>query len=101
MPFISKYFRFVQNYMISSFSLFLNSTANSHFLLSPGGQHCKIAPLCNVPTFSTLPDYTVVYGNNERRLEQPGLEPLKAEGREKQIEVLKALAAAAAKAGRS
>lgn len=54
-----------------------------------------------MPAFSTLPDHAVVYGNNERRLERPGLEPLKAEGREKQIEVLKTLAAAAAKAGRS
>lgn len=41
-----------------------------------------------------------MYGNNERRLEKPGLETLKAEGREKQIEILKALAAAAGKAGR-
>lgn len=54
-----------------------------------------------MPALTTLPDHTVVYGNNERRLERPGLEPLRAEAREKHIEVLKALAAAAVKAGRS
>ncbi len=53
-----------------------------------------------MPSFTTLPDYTVIYGNNERRLGGPGLESLRAEAREKHIEVLKALSVAAGKAGR-
>lgn len=53
-----------------------------------------------MPSFARLPDYTVVYGNNEQRVGKPGLEPLRAEARAKHIEVLKALAAAAAKGAR-
>ena len=84
------------------FSLF-SSSSKTLTLVIPftGEQHCKIAPLCTVPAFTTLPDFTVVYGNNERRVEKPGLEPLRAEAREKHVDVLKALATAAVKAGKS
>ena len=54
-------------------------------------QHCKITPLSIIAPGETLHDFTVVYGINERRTEQPGLEGLRAKAHEKQIELLKRL----------
>ena len=50
-------------------------------------QFCKIGPLCSVSDGEILPDFTVIYGNNERRREKPGLEGLRMGTLEKQLEV--------------
>ncbi|KAI9678803.1 MAG: hypothetical protein M1817_005862 [Caeruleum heppii] len=34
------------------------------------GKHCKITPLCEVPPGDHVPDYTVIYGMNERRIDR-------------------------------
>ncbi|RFU28863.1 hypothetical protein B7463_g7499, partial [Scytalidium lignicola] len=41
------------------------------------GKHCKIGPLCEVAEGEVLPDYTVVYGNGMRRIDNSGVEDLK------------------------
>jgi dynactin-6 len=59
--------------------------------LADVAQYCKIAPLCTVAPGEELPDFTVVYGFNERRQERPGLEGLRAKAHEKHVQVLKML----------
>ena len=54
-------------------------------------QHCKIGPLCTVTEREVLPNFTVVYGMNQRRRDRPGLEGLKMKGNERQVEVLRTL----------
>ncbi|KAH8801625.1 trimeric LpxA-like protein [Xylogone sp. PMI_703] len=41
------------------------------------GKHCKIGPLCEIAEGEVLPDYTVVYGNGLRRIDNSGIEELK------------------------
>ncbi|KAI9814622.1 MAG: hypothetical protein M1827_003178 [Pycnora praestabilis] len=55
------------------------------------GKHCKIAPLSKVPPNETLPDFTVIYGNNERRIDKSGLEELRMKLNEKHVETLRRL----------
>lgn len=38
-----------------------------------------------------VPDFTVVYGMNQRRRDRPGLEALKMKANERQVEVLRRL----------
>ena len=56
-----------------------------------GHKHCKVAPLCTVPAGETLEDYTVVFGNNQRRKAQPGLEVHRKIAHDKEVQVLKKL----------
>jgi len=54
-------------------------------------QHCKVTALCTVAAGEHIPDFTVVYGDNQRREQKPGLEELRRSTHEKQLEVLKKL----------
>jgi dynactin-6 len=56
-----------------------------------GTQYCKITPLSTVAPGEILSDYTVVYGQNERRVEEPGMEDSREATHRKQIEVLRKL----------
>ena len=56
-----------------------------------GPQHCKITPLSVVAPNENLPDFTVVYGVSDRRVEKPGLEGLREKVHEKHVEVLRRL----------
>ncbi|KAF1984269.1 trimeric LpxA-like protein [Aulographum hederae CBS 113979] len=38
------------------------------------GKHCKISPLCEVPPNDVVPDFTVIYGNNQRRIDKTARE---------------------------
>ncbi|MCJ1443686.1 MAG: hypothetical protein MMC23_004186 [Stictis urceolatum] len=55
------------------------------------GKFCRITPLCTVRPNEELPDFTIVYGNNQKRREKPGLEALRMKTHEKEIEVLRRL----------
>lgn len=55
------------------------------------GKHCKIGPQCEIVEGETVPDFTVVYGNGMRRLDNSGVEDLKLKMVARQIEVLKRL----------
>jgi len=57
----------------------------------PYGQYCKICPHNRVAQDQTLPDYTIVYGDNQRRTEKAGLEELRAKAVEKHVETLKGM----------
>ena len=52
-------------------------------------QFCKINALCTVVPYETIPDHTVVYGHNERRVDHSGMEELRMRSVEQQVEVLK------------
>jgi dynactin 6 len=54
-------------------------------------QYCKVCALCTVAAGEVLPDYTVIYGNNERRTEKPGLEAARAALHDREVEVLRKL----------
>ncbi|KAI9806614.1 MAG: hypothetical protein M1825_006071 [Sarcosagium campestre] len=34
------------------------------------GKHCKISPLCEVAAGEVIPDYTVIYGTGQRRIDR-------------------------------
>ncbi|KAL8775962.1 MAG: hypothetical protein Q9203_003819, partial [Teloschistes exilis] len=53
------------------------------------GKYCKIAPLCSVAPGEVLPDYTVIYGFNERRIDHSKPEAARAKAAEALVEVLK------------
>lgn len=54
-------------------------------------QYCKIGPLCTVAAYEIIPDYTVLYGYNERRIDRSsrGMEGFRRKAVEQQVEVLK------------
>jgi dynactin-6 len=54
-------------------------------------QHCTIGPMCTVQENEVLPDYTVIYGTNLRRLDRSGVDDLKLKMVRRQVEVLKKL----------
>jgi len=54
-------------------------------------QYCKICPHNRVAQDQTLPEYTIVYGENQRRTEKAGLEELRAKAVEKHVETLKGM----------
>jgi len=54
-------------------------------------QYCKICPHNRVAEDETLPDYTIVYGENQWRTEKAGLEQLRAKAVEKHVETLKGM----------
>lgn len=53
------------------------------------GKHCKIGALCVVGDGEILPDFTVVYGNGIRRVDNSGIEDLKQKMIGRQVEVLR------------
>ncbi|KAL9001330.1 MAG: hypothetical protein Q9169_000221 [Polycauliona sp. 2 TL-2023] len=53
------------------------------------GKSCKISPLCTVAAYEEIPDYTVVYGYDERRVDRSGMEAVRMKGVEHQVEVLR------------
>ncbi|KAL8695132.1 MAG: hypothetical protein Q9218_000300 [Villophora microphyllina] len=53
------------------------------------GKYCKISPLCSVAPIEVIPDYTVIYGFNERRIDRSGTEALRVRTAEAHVEVLK------------
>ncbi|TAQ86839.1 hypothetical protein B7494_g4809 [Chlorociboria aeruginascens] len=55
------------------------------------GKHCKIGPLCEVTEGEVLPDFTVLFGNGMRRVDQSGVEELKLKMVGRQVEVLRKL----------
>ncbi|KUJ21913.1 trimeric LpxA-like protein [Mollisia scopiformis] len=55
------------------------------------GKHCKIGPLCEVAEGEVLPDYTVLFGNGMRRIDNSGVEDLKMKMVARQVEVLRKL----------
>ncbi|CAK4030203.1 Hypothetical predicted protein [Lecanosticta acicola] len=60
------------------------------------GKYCNIAPLCEVKDNEELPDYTVVYGDNQRRINttvanNAEVRDAKDKGQMMQIELLKKL----------
>ena len=50
-----------------------------------------MAPLCTVPVGEVLEDFTIVFGNNQRRRETPGLEGHRKLTHDKELEVLRKL----------
>ena len=59
-------------------------------------QHCKITPLSEIAADEQLPDYTVVYGDNQRRHNQtmadnPEVRDAKRKGQALHINMLKKL----------
>ncbi|KAL8777355.1 MAG: hypothetical protein Q9213_007896, partial [Squamulea squamosa] len=59
--------------------------------------YCKISPLCSVAPYENVPDHTVIYGNNERRIDRSGTDTLRAKMVEQHVEVLKKAEVAARK----
>ncbi|CZR57123.1 uncharacterized protein PAC_07012 [Phialocephala subalpina] len=55
------------------------------------GKHCKIGPLCEVAEGEVLPDFTVIFGNGMRRIDNSGVEDLKMKMVARQVEVLRKL----------
>ncbi len=55
------------------------------------GQYCKICPHNRVAEDESLPDYTIIYGENQRRTDKAGLEELRAKAVEKHVETLKGM----------
>ncbi|EPE27762.1 Trimeric LpxA-like enzyme [Glarea lozoyensis ATCC 20868] len=55
------------------------------------GTHCKIGPLCEVAEDEVLPDYTVLFANGMRRIDNSGVEDLKLKMVARQIDVLRRL----------
>ena len=59
-------------------------------------KHCKISPLNEVQPHERIPDYTVIYGYNQRRRDQtmasnPEVVEAKQKGQQMHIELLKRL----------
>ncbi|KAI4178981.1 MAG: hypothetical protein L6R41_008107, partial [Letrouitia leprolyta] len=59
--------------------------------------HCKIGPLCTVAPYEVIPDHTVIYGYNQRRIDRSGMEDMRAKVVEQHVEVLKRAEIAARK----
>ena len=55
------------------------------------GKYCKVVHLSVLPPGTVLPDYTVVYGNNQWRREKGTLEELRKKTQEKRGKVLRKL----------
>ncbi|KAL8932685.1 MAG: hypothetical protein Q9216_006729, partial [Gyalolechia sp. 2 TL-2023] len=53
------------------------------------GKYCKIGPLCSVAPDEVIPDHTILYGYNERRIDRSGMHEVRAKMVEQQVEVLK------------
>ncbi|RKF66795.1 Dynactin subunit 6 [Golovinomyces cichoracearum] len=54
-------------------------------------QYCKVGPYCEVADREVVPDYTVIYGRGQRRLDNSGIDAIKMKMLGKQIEALKKL----------
>jgi hypothetical protein len=52
-------------------------------------QYCTITPQSEVPAGATIPDHTVVYGNNMRRMDKRGVAALMNKAQTQQIAVLR------------
>lgn len=52
-------------------------------------QYCTITPQSEVPAGATVPDHTVIYGNNMRRLDKRGVAALMNKAQLQQIAVLR------------
>ncbi|KAL8734659.1 MAG: hypothetical protein Q9166_001315 [cf. Caloplaca sp. 2 TL-2023] len=61
------------------------------------GKYCKIGPLCSIAPYEKIPDHTVIYGHNERRIDRSGTDALRAKTVEQHVEVLKKAELAARK----
>ncbi|KAL8737457.1 MAG: hypothetical protein Q9181_001673, partial [Wetmoreana brouardii] len=59
------------------------------------GKYCKISPLCAIASYEIIPDYTVIYGFNERRIDRSGVEAQRVKTAEAHVEILKKVEAAA------
>ncbi|KAI4258698.1 MAG: hypothetical protein LQ352_001124 [Teloschistes flavicans] len=57
--------------------------------IGKGARVGKIAPLCSVPPGEVVPDYTVIYGFNERRIDRSVPEAVRVRTAEALVEVLK------------
>ncbi|CAD6506143.1 BgTH12-07073 [Blumeria graminis f. sp. triticale] len=55
------------------------------------GKFCKIGPSCEVIDKEIIPDFTVIYGTGQRRIDTSGIESLKLKMVAKQIDVLRKL----------
>ncbi|RAL68677.1 hypothetical protein DID88_007385 [Monilinia fructigena] len=55
------------------------------------GKHCKIGPMCEVAEDEIIPDFTVIYGNGLRRIDNSGVEFLKMKMVGRHVEVLRNL----------
>jgi len=55
------------------------------------GKHCRIGPLCEVAEGETLPDFTVVFGDGLRKVENSGFENVRLKLVGRQIDVLRKL----------
>ncbi|KAF8476224.1 trimeric LpxA-like protein [Kalaharituber pfeilii] len=55
------------------------------------GKHCKLCPMTEVMEQEVLPDYTVIYGYNERRKDVSGNEASRRKVHDRHIEALKIL----------
>ncbi|RKF72516.1 Dynactin subunit 6 [Golovinomyces cichoracearum] len=55
------------------------------------GKYCKVGPYCEVADREVVPDYTVIYGRGQRRLDNSGIDAIKMKMLGKQIEALKKL----------
>ncbi|KAL8928938.1 MAG: hypothetical protein Q9172_000690 [Xanthocarpia lactea] len=61
------------------------------------GKYCTIGALCSVGPYEDVPDHTVIYGNDERRIDRSGTDALRAKRVEQHVEVLKKAELAARK----
>ncbi|KAJ9151271.1 Trimeric LpxA-like protein [Pleurostoma richardsiae] len=55
------------------------------------GKYCTLTPQTKIAAGEKVPDYTVVYSNNLRRLDKRGVPELRIKGQARQIEVLRRL----------
>ncbi|KAL8652553.1 MAG: hypothetical protein Q9210_002622, partial [Variospora velana] len=59
------------------------------------GKYCKIGPLCTVEPYEMVPDHTVIYGYNERRIDRSGADRSRAKTMEQHIDMLRKVEMAA------
>jgi dynactin-6 len=56
-------------------------------------QYCRIGPLCEVAENEDLPDHTVLYGYDERRIDASGVDDARATVTSLQVDALRRLIA--------
>ncbi|KAL8960419.1 MAG: hypothetical protein Q9193_002869, partial [Seirophora villosa] len=59
--------------------------------------YCKIGPLCTVEPYEVVPDHTVIYGRNQRRIDRSGADASRAKTVQLHIEALRRMEMAARK----
>ena len=52
-------------------------------------QHCSINAMCTILPGEVIPDFTVVWGDGQRRTERKGLEEFRMKGTESHREILR------------